>query len=104
MLPLNPSSPSILLGACLVPAGGSLAGLDLLHVPAADRHVAIVLLQAVGQVLGRETAVNILLLVLVGVLLRGSGLGRCLGGGTRRAAEHAHDAICDGVSNCDTSV
>lgn len=86
-------------------AGSSLASLDLLHVPTADGHVATVLLEAVCQRLGRYGAVGVLLVVRVRVLLLGSGgLGGGLGGGTRATAEHAHDAIGDGVTNCDTSV
>lgn len=87
-------------------AGSSLASLDLLHVPSADGHVAAVLLEAVGQLLGRRGAVDVLLVVRVAVLclLGRGGLGGRLGGGAGATAEHAHDAVGDGVTNCDTSI
>lgn len=64
------------------------------------------LLETVGQLLGGHGAVRVLLLVVrVGVvLLRGSSLGRGLGGGAGAATEHAHDAVGDGVTDCDTTV
>lgn len=89
----------------LVVAGSSLAGLDLFHVPSADGHVAAVLLEAVSQLLGRGGTVGILLIVRVAVLLlrRGSLRGG-LGGSAGAATEHAHDAVGDGVADCDTSI
>lgn len=86
----------------LVLAGGSLAGLELLHVPSADRHVALVLVHAVGEALGGEGAVGAPLVVLG--LLR--GLGRGLGGCLGRAAtaEHAADRVADGGAYGNTTV
>lgn len=75
---------------CLVLAGGSLAGLELLEVPVADLHVAAVLVEALCEVLGGTSAVVVLLLLL------GSGLGlhgsSGLGGA---AAEEAADGVAD---------
>ncbi|KAI9163482.1 UBX7 UBX (ubiquitin regulatory X) domain-containing [Paramyrothecium foliicola] len=93
---------SSLLG---VLAGGSLAGLELLEVPVADLHVAVVLVHALGEVLGGALA------VVVGVprLLLGSGLGLDgLGSGLSRgggaAAEKATDGVADGGADGNTTV
>lgn len=64
------------------------------------------LLEAVGELLGHGGTVGILLLVVgVAVLFLGrGGLRGGLGGGAGAATEHAHDAVGDGVADCDTSV
>lgn len=92
----------------LVGLGSSLAGLELLKVPVADRHVATLLVHALGEVLRGAGAVVRLALVLV-VVVRvivlllhgrsGGGLSRCRGA----AAEHAADGVADGGAYCDTA-
>ena len=91
----NPSVPPAPSVNALVVAGGGLAGLELLEVPVADLHVALVVVHALGEVLGGAGAVVaplLLLLVLLGggrlVLLRRRGLARA-------AAEHAADGMAD---------
>lgn len=75
----------------LVLTGSSLAGLELLQVPAADLHVAAVLVEALCEVLGGTGAVVVLLLLL--------GIGLGLNGSSRfgrAAAEEAADGVADG--------
>lgn len=73
----------------LVLAGSSLAGLELLEVPAADLHVAAVVVEALCKVLGGTGAVELLL------LLSGLGLDGSSSFG-RAAAEEATDGVADG--------
>ncbi|ROW10310.1 hypothetical protein VMCG_02123 [Cytospora schulzeri] len=85
----------------LVLAGSRLAGLELLEVPAADAHVALVLVHAAGEALGGVGAVGAPLVVLLG------GLGGGLGGGglgAGGAAEHAADGVADRGAYGDTTV
>lgn len=89
----------------LVLAGGGLARLELLEVPVADLHVATVVVEALGELLGGAGAVvaaPLLLLLLVlrlhGRLLLGRG-GR-LGGA---AGEEAADGVADGGADGDTA-
>lgn len=76
----------------LVRGGGSLASLELLEVPVADLHVAVVVVHALGEVLGGNTAVVAPLLLL---LVVGRGLGRLLGRSGGAAAEEAADGVAD---------
>lgn len=70
----------------LVLPGGLLASLQLLHVPAADGHVALVLVHAVGEALDvRGTGARGLVraaLAVQGIGAHGvAGVGVCVGGG-----------------------
>lgn len=86
----------------LVPRS-SLAGLELLKVPVADLHVAVVLVEALREGLGGAGAV---------VVLRPRVLGRSssldlLGGRSRlggAAAEEATDGVANGGADGDTTV
>jgi hypothetical protein len=83
----------------LVLAGSGLAGLKLVEVPAADLHVALVVVHALGEVLGGTGAV---VAVLLGLVLR--GLLGLRGLGSRGAAtEEAAYGMADGGANRDTS-
>lgn len=86
--------------AGLVRSGGSLAGLELLEVPVADLHVAVVLVHALCEVLRGARAV-VVVLVLGG---RGGGGSSGSRGGFRRAAgEEAADGVADRGADSDTT-
>lgn len=76
------------LAVHLVLLSSSLASLELLEVPSADLHVAAVLVQALGELLGGAGAIVAPLLALV-VGLAGNGvvLVDGVGGGGAGAAE-----------------
>lgn len=74
----------------LVGTGSSLAGLELLKVPVADLHVAVVVVHALCKVLGGAGAVVVGLLLGSGLGLDGGGSG--LGGA---AGEEAADGVAD---------
>ena len=87
----------------LVVLRGGLAGLELLKVPVADLHVAVVLVQALGEGLGGALAV-------VGttplVVLLGRGLDLLLRSGSRlggAAGEEAADSMADGGAYSNTT-
>lgn len=93
----------------LVGLGSSLAGLELLKVPVADLHVAVVLVHALGELLGSGTTVvaPLLLLSLRGLLVLIGGLGVVLLGsrfGGAAAGEEAADGVADGGANGNTTV
>lgn len=85
----------------LVLASSGLAGLELVEVPVADRHVAVVLVHALGEGEGGSLAV-VALLLLSGLSLHG-GLGRGLGSGGAAAKETA-DGVTDGGTDSDTAI
>lgn len=95
-----------LSAATSVLASGGLAGLELLEVPAADLHVARVVVHALGEVLRGARAVVAplalvrVLLVRLRVDLLRSGLGRRGGA----AAEETADGVADGGAYRDTAV
>lgn len=84
----------------LVRGGSSLAGLELLEVPVADLHVALVVVHALGKGLRGAGA------VVVVVLLLGGSLGLdLLGSGLRgAAAEEAANGVADGGTDSDTTI
>lgn len=82
----------------LVLASSRLASLQLVHVPSANRHVALVLVHAVRKALGRHGAIGVLLLVgvVVALLLLSGNRGlrvRRLAGAT--ATEETTDSVAD---------
>lgn len=83
----------------LVGAGGSLASLELLKVPVADLHVAVVVVHALCKVLGGTGAVVVGLLLGSGLGLDGGGSG--LGGSAR---EETADGVADRGADSDTAV
>jgi hypothetical protein len=86
----------------LVLAGGGLAGLELLKVPVADLHVAVVVIHALGEALGGAGAVvapfAVLRLRVDGALLRG-----LLDGAAATAREETADGVADGGADRDTA-
>jgi hypothetical protein len=90
---VRPLSHHLTITARLVVLGSCLAGLQLLQVPVADLHVAILLVHAGRELLGGTGAVvGVVVLVILG--WRGLDLsGRRLCGGA--AAEHAADGMAD---------
>ena len=113
----SPHLPSL----CLILPSSLLARLQLLHVPATDTHVALILIHAPREVLhighaglvlrsairprsslilgAVETVIHGLGVGILSLLLLGLGLG---GGGT--AAEEAADGVPDGGSYGDAAV
>lgn len=94
LLHLLPSKSSRRDRGNLVLASSSLAGLELLEVPAADLHVALLLVHALGEGLRGALAVVaplVLLLLRVGLRL-GRRFGRCA---AAAAAEEAADGVAD---------
>ena len=85
-------------GPALVLARRGLADLELLEVPAADLHVAALLVHALGELLRSALAVvaprAVVLLALLALRLHGALLG--LGGRGRAAAEETADGVPDG--------
>lgn len=96
---LSPANTSRLRG---VLGGGGLAGLELLEVPAADLHVARVVVHALGKGLGGAGAV--VAPFAVGLLGLGGLDGRGLLGRRRAAAEEAADGVANGRTDCYTAV
>lgn len=85
-----------LVGLC-----GLLAGLELLEVPAADLHVAVVLGHAVGEVLCVDLAASATVLLA----LSGDLLGLLLLNWLRGAsAEEAANGVADGGADGNTAV
>jgi hypothetical protein len=86
----------------LVLLGSLLASLELLKVPVADLHVAVMVVHAFSEALGGTGAVVVgLVLVLarhVGLLL-----GESLGGGRAATAEEAADGVADCRAYCYTA-
>ena len=83
-----------------------LTSLELLKVPVADRHVAVVLIHALGEVLRGALAVVLSLPVVGGLLVLRDGGGVGLGRGSSlrgAAAEEAADGVTDGGADCYTS-
>ena len=92
----------------LVLAGGSLARLELVKVPAADGKVALVLVHAapeVGDILCAYTR-GLVLRVHGGlaVLVLGERLVDGRSGCAGAAAEPTADGVADGGTDCDTAV
>lgn len=90
----------------LVLASRSLARLQLLQIPPANLHIAILLVHARSELLGRTRAV-----VAPGAVLclgwgscRGSGLLDGVVGGCGTTAEEAADGVADGGADGDTAV
>ena len=99
---LQQAPPIIMLKtiSILVLAGSSLAGLELLEVPAADLHVATLLIHALGELDGGALAVVVAELLLV---LRGLRLDGGLLGGFGGAAKETAEGVADGRANSDTA-
>lgn len=114
LLDALPVLPHVLLPVCqkirvhsLVLASSSLASLQLIHIPSADRHIARVLVHAIREAFGRHSTVRVLLLVgvVVALLLLGgrSGLGvGSLAGAT--AAKEATDSVANGGADGNSTV
>ena len=84
----------------LVLARSGLARLQLLEVPVANLHVAILLIHALGELLRRSLAViPPLLLLLLLSLFR----GRSRRGFGRAAAEHAAEGVADRRADSDAA-
>lgn len=96
-------STSTRISGALVVGGGGLAGLQLLEVPRASLHVALVLIQALSELLSVDVAVPGLPVVLLwsGLGVVDSGLWGSLGGA---ATEETTDGMADGGADCDTAV
>ena len=93
-------------GKGLVLAGSGLAGLELLEVPAADVHVALVLVHALGEGLGGAGAVIAPGAVVLGGGggSRGDSLGAGVGNrGGATAGEEAADGVADGGADSYTT-
>jgi hypothetical protein len=104
--------------ASLVPRSSSLTSLQLLHVPATNTHIPLILIHAVGERLdivgtrtgrsvGRGLSVSVVQIVVwLGVGIDGLllGLRLIVGLRGRPAAEHAADGVADGGTYCHTAV
>jgi hypothetical protein len=86
---------------------------QLVQVPSTDGHVALVLIQALAEVLHVGRAGRVLpgrgAVALVEAAFHGLSLGSSsllgFGGGARGAtAEEAADGVADGGTNCDTTI
>lgn len=80
---------------CLVGARSLLASFKLLKVPFADLHVAVVIIQALGEV----SSINVTRPgLLLGSLLGSSLLNRCRG--TRSSSKKRGHSVSKSMSNC----
>jgi hypothetical protein len=100
--------PSFYSSSPLVLAGGSLARLELVKVPAADGEVALVLVHAAPEV-GDVLCANAGGLVLgvhggLAVLVLGERLVDRRSGCAGAAAEPTANGVADGGTDCDTAV
>lgn len=92
----------------LVGLGGGLASLELLKVPVADLHVAVVLVHALRELLrGAGAVVTPLLVLSLGVVVLFGGLAVVLLGsrlGRGAAGEEASDGVANRRTDSDTAV